>query len=83
VFFPLALVGLVYVIGAVAELISPPEGPREFGLFSLIIGVIFIGADYSAISSARETQRRLKLLREDPTQNIRPMPAGFLTGLFR
>jgi len=82
IFLPTALIGLAYFIGGVIELFSPPGGPREFGVFSFILGVVCLGAEYSAVSSAIEAQRRLKRLREDPTRNIHPMPAGFLTSFF-
>ena len=87
IFLPGAFFGITYLAYGIPELFVTSELEPEFGkgwiVMWIVIGLVLIGAEYSAISSAREASRRLKILRDDPTKRIQPMPVGFLSTFFR
>lgn len=87
IFFPIALTGVVYsfsAIGTTIESLSNGYFPVGLGsaAFSLVIGVVFVGVEYVVTSQVFEANRRLQVLRDNPNQTVRKLPAPFQSSLF-
>jgi len=87
ILFPFAVAGLVYVMTAVTAIIqSISDGYFPFGaarsIFVVLVGSILAGAEVAVIAQCREANRRLRVLREQPEQKVRKLPAPFQSSLF-
>ena len=87
VLLPFAAGGVVWIFDGIVDLVrilEPGINPyaMPMAILKLLAGVIFIGAEYAALSQSREATRRLETLRNDPTRTVRRMPAPFQASLF-
>ena len=87
IFFPIALIGIAYsfsAIGATIESLSNGYFPAGLGsaVFKFAMGIVFVGVEYVVISQILEANRRLRILRDNPDQTVRKLPAPFLSSLF-
>lgn len=87
VLLPFAAAGVFWIFDGIAGLVRIP-GPGidpyalPIAILKLLAGVIFLGAEYAALSQSREATRRLEILRNDPSRTVRRMPAPFQASLF-
>ena len=88
IWLALAIV-LAPIAGLMASAILASDGglaDRIFGPYALVISLVFAIAlillVFVAFSRVFEANRRLKRLREDPSANVRPLPAPFQSSLF-
>ena len=87
VLLPLAFTGVIWVFSGVVSfwegLVSDaPTNNPGLGLLQLLLGAIFIGAEWSVIAQSVEATRRLRTLRENPEKRVRRMTAPFQSSLF-
>ncbi len=87
VLFPIAVAGIFWLISAIDSLMQTiTQGGFPNGLLSsilqIVIGLIFVGAEYAALVQSREATRRLAILRDSPEKTVRRMPAPFQSSLF-
>jgi hypothetical protein len=47
-----------------------------------VIGLVILAANVYPFRQSREASRRLKRLQEDPSANVKPLPAPFQASLF-
>ncbi len=87
VFLPLAVFGLINAMSAVGAIIESLSGgyfPAGLGwsLLVLTVSVVAVGAEFVVISQTVEANRRLRILRDNPDQIVRKLPAPFQSSLF-
>ncbi len=87
VLLPFAVGGLRFGLAAIGEIIRMLSEGYPASAFAgqallVVMGVIFVGVEYVVISQTFEANRRLRILRENPNQKVRKLPAPFLSSLF-
>ena len=87
IFLPIAVAGVIWAISAINGILnSLSDGSFPVGLggslLALVIGIVFVGVEYSVFSQVLEANRRLRMLRDHPDQTIRKLPAPFQSSLF-
>lgn len=66
----------------ILDVVGGAPGRATGAVLALLFGAICVGAEFSMIAQYREAGRRLRILREDPQQKVRKMPAPFQSSLF-
>ena len=83
----LAATGIVFIVLGMTQIAdglmtsSSKAGLLE-PIVAVVSGVVFVCLEYAIVGQVRECSRRLKVLREDPTKNVKPMPAPFQDAIF-
>lgn len=78
---PIALGGLTWVYFGVATLLGEFDDSIERAAIEMLIGLVVIASDIFLFMRTAECSRRLKILHEDPTVDVKPMPAPFQSSL--
>ena len=76
VFLPFAIFGFFAVVAAF-DLANTPNP-----LWNLFWGITVIAADGFSFARVFEASDRIRMLREDPSAKVRPLPAPFQASLF-
>ena len=82
---PLSAAGIVFFFDGIDGLLSYRNNPGTnpiSELWSILWGSTLVALDVFLFKQAMEASERLKLLQEDPTASVKPMPAPFQASLF-
>ena len=87
IFLPFAFAGLFRLLSAGGFLLdSVANGYFPYGLGSalldLLIGAVFLGAEWAVVAQSMEAGRRIEKLESHPDANVRALPAPFKTWFF-
>ena len=82
---PFAVVGLLNLLDGLTALVmlsGNEDVSIPLTIWSIIWGSCLILLDISLFRQVREAGRRLRILKEDPNANVRPLPAPFQASMF-